>query len=191
MLPKLPIGQQDFRKIRTSGALYVDKTQAIHRLVTEGDYYFLSRPRRFGKSLTLSVIKELFEGSRELFEGLWVEENWDWERRYPVIHFSFSSMGYKEVGLEAAIERALDRKAAEMGLELSGQGISYRFQDLLKKAAREMPVVLLIDEYDKPLIDNLDNLPEALLIREILKNFYTVITRFFFVNWFRMLPMLH
>ena len=177
MLPKLPIGQQDFRKIRTSGALYVDKTQAIHRLVTEGDYYFLSRPRRFGKSLTLSVIKELFEGSRELFEGLWVEENWDWERRYPVIHFSFSSMGYKEVGLEAAIERALDRKAAEMGLELSGQGISYRFQDLLKKAAREMPVVLLIDEYDKPLIDYLDkdNLPTALAHQKILKSFYSII----------------
>lgn len=177
MLPKLPIGQQDFRGIREGKYLYVDKTEDIHRLVTGGKYYFLSRPRRFGKSLTLSVIRELFEGSRELFKELWVEEHWDWAVRRPVIHFSFSSMGYKEVGLEAAIERALDKKAAEMGMELSGQGISYRFQDLLRKAAQENPVVLLIDEYDKPLIDYLDkdNLPTALAHQKILKSFYSII----------------
>ncbi|MCB0599010.1 MAG: AAA family ATPase, partial [Phaeodactylibacter sp.] len=73
MLPKLPIGQQDFRGIAENDYLYVDKTRLIHQLVTSGKYYFLSRPRRFGKSLTLSVIKELFLGSRELFKGLWVE----------------------------------------------------------------------------------------------------------------------
>ena len=115
MLPKLPIGQQDFRGIAEKGYLYVDKTRLIHRLVTSGKYYFLSRPRRFGKALTLSVIKELFSGSRELFKGLWVENHWDWSIRLPAIHLSFGSMGYKEVGLEAAVERTLDMKASEMG----------------------------------------------------------------------------
>ena len=177
MLPKLPIGQQDFRKLRSSGALYVDKTALIYQLVTEGDYYFLSRPRRFGKSLTLSVVKELFLGNKDLFEGLWIADHWDWDHWHPVIHLSFSSMGYKEVGLEKAIERTLDMKAAEMGIELSGEGISFRFQDFIKKAARERPVVLLIDEYDKPLIDYLDkeNLPTALAHQKILKSFYSIV----------------
>ena len=71
MLPQLPIGQQDFRGIREGGSLYVDKTEPIQRLISAGKYFFLSRPRRFGKSLTLSTIKELFSGSRDLFEGLW------------------------------------------------------------------------------------------------------------------------
>lgn len=177
MLPKLPIGQQDFRGIREDQYLYVDKTHIIHQLITSGKYYFLSRPRRFGKSLTLSAIKELFLGSRELFKGLWIEDKWNWEKRYPVIHFSFSSMGYKEVGLEPAIARTLDMKAEEMGIELAGEGISFRFQDFIKKAARERPVVLLIDEYDKPLIDYLDkeNLPTALAHQKILKSFYSIV----------------
>ncbi|MCO6477881.1 MAG: AAA family ATPase [Phaeodactylibacter sp.] len=177
MLPKLPIGQQDFRGIAEKGYLYVDKTRLIHRLATSGKYYFLSRPRRFGKSLTLSVIKELFSGSRELFKGLWVENHWDWSTRLPAIHLSFGSMGYKEVGLEAAIERTLDMKASEMGIELEGEGISHRFQDFLKKAARKGPVVLLIDEYDKPLIDYLekDSLSTALAHQKILKSFYSII----------------
>ncbi|MCB0599009.1 MAG: AAA family ATPase, partial [Phaeodactylibacter sp.] len=106
-----------------------------------------------------------------------VVPNWDWSVRRPVIHFSFSSMGYKEVGLEAAIARTLDMKATEMGIKLEGEGISHRFQDFLKKAARQNPVVLLIDEYDKPLIDYLekDGLSTALAHQKILKSFYSII----------------
>jgi hypothetical protein len=77
---KLPIGIQDFRTIRTEGYKYVDKTEYMHRLATSGKFYFLSRPRRFGKSLTVSTLKELYSGSRELFEGLWIADKWDWTR---------------------------------------------------------------------------------------------------------------
>jgi hypothetical protein len=78
-MKKLPIGIQDFKEIRTGGYVYVDKTEWVHRLVTMGKPYFLSRPRRFGKSLLLSTLKELFEGNRTLFEGLWIESRWDWD----------------------------------------------------------------------------------------------------------------
>lgn len=80
MLRKYPIGLQSFRKIREGGYVYVDKTEIIHRLVETGKYYFLSRPRRFGKSLLVDTIEELFKGSRELFTGLWIENHWDWSK---------------------------------------------------------------------------------------------------------------
>ena len=82
-MKKLPIGLQDFRGLREGDNLYIDKTPYIHKLIESGKYYFLSRPRRFGKSLTLSTIKELFRGSRELFDDLWVEERWDWTEQHP------------------------------------------------------------------------------------------------------------
>ncbi|MBD1401868.1 AAA family ATPase, partial [Pelovirga terrestris] len=88
-LAKLPIGIQTFSKIREGDYTYVDKTPLIHRLVTEGSYYFLSRPRRFGKSLLVSTLQDLFEGRRELFKGLDIEDKWDWETTYPVIKISF------------------------------------------------------------------------------------------------------
>lgn len=81
---KLPIGIQTFSEIRKRGLLYVDKTEHIHSIITSAKYFFLSRPRRFGKSLLLSTMKELYEGQRELFQGLWIENNWDWERKHPV-----------------------------------------------------------------------------------------------------------
>jgi hypothetical protein len=87
MLQKLPIGIQTFRKIREEDYLYVDKTERIHHLITSGGYFFLSRPRRFGKSLTLSTIKEIYSGSRQLFQGLWIEDRWDWQKIHPVLHF--------------------------------------------------------------------------------------------------------
>ena len=178
MLPRLPIGQQDFRGIREDGALYIDKTRHIHRLVTAGKYFFLSRPRRFGKSLTLSTIMELFNGSQELFEGLWVADHWDWEQTNPVVHIGFSRLGYLDIGLVPAILLELDAQAAKFGFELSGEGIGLRFQELLVKIREKYGrVVILIDEYDKPLIDFLSNeeLPRALENQRILKSFYSVL----------------
>ena len=178
MLPKLPLGQQDYRGIREEEKLYVDKTEPIHRLVTLGKYFFLARPRRFGKSLTLSTIKELFSGSRELFEGLWVEDNWNWDKTNPVIHIGFSRLGYFDIGLVPAILTELNEQAKKFEIELTKAGIGLRFQELLIKVKEKHgPVVLLIDEYDKPLIDYLskENLPQAFENQGILKSFYSVL----------------
>ncbi|MEM7660083.1 MAG: AAA family ATPase, partial [Bacteroidota bacterium] len=175
MKQKLPIGLQSFKEIREHDFLYVDKTEDICRLVNQGNYYFLSRPRRFGKSLLLSTIKELFQGRRDLFEGLWVEDQWDWSQRHPVVHIGFSSIGYQTLGLEEALERALDKAAEEAGIELVSSAYDQKFSELLKKLSAEKRVVLLIDEYDKPIIDYLDDIPQAKAHQKILKSFYSVI----------------
>jgi len=175
MKQKLPIGIQSFREIRENNFLYVDKTASIFRLVTEGKYYFLSRPRRFGKSLTLSTIKEIFQGQKELFDGLWIQDHWDWTKQHPVIHISFSSIGYKELGLEKAIELELKKIAKKTNIKLQENGISQLFEELIEKLAPNNKVVLIIDEYDKPIIDYLDDLQQAKEHQKILKSFYSII----------------
>ena len=95
---KLPIGMQTFRKIREGRCYYVDKTAYIRQLLDEGEHYFLSRPRRFGKSLFLDTCKELFEGNEPLFEGLAIHDRWDWSVRHPVLRLSFGSGNFKEPG---------------------------------------------------------------------------------------------
>jgi hypothetical protein len=177
-MKKLPIGIQTFSKIREEGFLYVDKTEQIHRLIAAGQYFFLSRPRRFGKSLTLSTIKEIYEGNKPLFEGLWIENQWDWSRMRPVVHIQFNSIGYTTNGLVYALNDALNKEAERHGIELSENGYDQRFMELLQKlAAAKDKVVLLIDEYDKPLIDYLekDQLPTAFEHQRILKGFYSII----------------
>ena len=178
-MKKLPIGEQNFRKLRNEKMVYVDKTQHLHRVVTSGNYYFLSRPRRFGKSLNLSTLEEMFRCSRDLFEGLWLEDNWDWSRPNPVIHISFARIGYHDLGLQAALEREVKMQADAHGVALTtldSPGLMLR-ELLLKLAKQQAPVALLIDEYDKPLIDYLakEELPTAKANRETLKAFYSVL----------------
>lgn len=156
--------------------LYVDKTRQIHELIVSGKYYFLSRPRRFGKSLTLSTIKEIFLGSQSLFEGLWIANQWNWEKKHPVLHASFSNIGYQQIGLEKALSLMLDRWAKVFGLTLQDEGITLRFREIIQKVAeRGERVVLLIDEYDKPLIDYLTKPEQARENQQILKAFYSII----------------
>ena len=107
----LPIGIQEFKDFKEFNYLYIDKTKYIHQIVTSGQYYFLSRPRRFGKSLLLSTMKELFKGSKELFEGLWIADNWDWTKTNPVLHISFAGAGHQEIGLNDALGELLDFQA--------------------------------------------------------------------------------
>jgi hypothetical protein len=172
---KYPIGIQDFRKIRKDGFVYVDKTRLIHTLIESGNYYFLSRPRRFGKSLLLYTIKEIFNGNRELFKDLWIENNRNWEQRHPVIHLRFSQMAYKEVGLVTAIERELALVAQQFSVSLTGDNIKEQFRELIRKISDIGKVVILIDEYDKPIIDFLDNVQLAQANREVFKSFYSVL----------------
>ena len=176
MLQKLPIGIQTFSEIIQGGYLYVDKTERIHHLLNSGKYFFLSRPRRFGKSLTLSTIKSLYTGERELFKGLWIEDRWDWQNVHPVIHVSLSSMGYQSLGLENALEAELRILGERLGVQYEETGIGRMFRELIRKLATpERKVVILIDEYDKPLIDYLDDIEKARENQSILKAFYSVL----------------
>ena len=175
---KLPIGIQTFERIREEGFLYIDKTEQIHRVLSQGNYFFLSRPRRFGKSLLLSTMKSLYEGRKDLFKGLWIEDNWNWERQVPVIHVQFAKSDYQGKGLDNAILDIVNANAKKMGVELEETSFKSRFVELIQKSAQHSvagKVVLLIDEYDKPIIDNLDNIPQANINRDILKNFYSVL----------------
>jgi len=171
----LPIGEQNFRKIREEDMLYVDKTEHIHRLITGGRYYFFSRPRRFGKSLTLSTIAEIFRGNRQIFEGLWIEKNWDWTKTHPVVSIPFNRIGYSELGLEQALIGVILENAKQHGIALEAAKPGLMLRELiLKLAEAQTPAVLLIDEYDKPLIDYLEkeDLHIAKAHRKILKAFY-------------------
>jgi len=173
---KYPIGIQDFRTLREGGYIYVDKTPHIHNIISRGKYFFLSRPRRFGKSLLLSTMNELYSGSRDLFDGLWIQDQWDWEQlQRPVIWLKFASQGIRTMGLLAGLQHMLDSEAKRLNVVLTEQDFSLKFRELIKKAAGDSKVVLLIDEYDKPIIDNLDHIPLAEANRDVLKSFYSVL----------------
>lgn len=173
---KLPISISDFRKIREGNFLYVDKTKYAYNIISSQGAYFLSRPRRFGKSLTISMLNELYKGSNELFKGLWIENRWDWNKKHPVVRISFATLGFKESGLRDALNYRLDLLISENNLEPSEGNTSEKFAYLLRELSRKNKVVVLIDEYDAPIISYLavDNALAA-ENREILKEFYTVL----------------
>jgi hypothetical protein len=173
---KYPIGLQNFRKIREEGFLYIDKTEIIHQLITSGNYYFLSRPRRFGKSLLLSTIKEIFSGSKELFQGLWIENNWNWEQKHPIIQLSINQINYQAKGLYKALNDELAIIAHELNIQIVAPELKDRFRELIQKAAQQYGrVVILIDEYDKPIIDNLEHTTSAEEHRAVMKNMYSIL----------------
>ncbi|MEQ8706992.1 MAG: AAA family ATPase [Phaeodactylibacter sp.] len=175
---KYPIGIQSFREIREGGYVYVDKTRQIHDLVSEGKYFFLSRPRRFGKSLLLSTLYELYTGQEALFRDLWIHAHWDWEAALrPVVWLKFASFGYKQHSLKEALEIGLREEAARLGLDSSKVGHSHILSWLIREAYNTygQKVVILIDEYDKPIIDYLDDIPKAEENRDTLKWLYSVL----------------
>ena len=174
----LPIGTQTFDILREENMIYVDKTEHIHRLITGSRQVFFARPRRFGKSLTLSTIRAIYEGKKHLFEGLWIENNWDWQQRNPIIHISFSGFDFAETPLRAAIERQLNLVAREHNYAFEATSYPDMFQELMRELAKQKGrVVVLIDEYDKPIIDFLDKDKQHIAKenRDTLSNFYGVI----------------
>lgn len=175
MAKKYPIGIQSFSEIRNNNYHYVDKTERIHELVSTGKFYFLSRPRRFGKSLLLNTIEELFRGKKQLFDGLWISDKWDWTQKHPIIHISFSDIGVNTLGLIEAITKVLSEIATELAITLSATSYDQQFKELIQKAAVNGNVVVLIDEYDKPIIDFLDDVEKAEWHLQIMKNFYSII----------------
>ncbi|MFN8395963.1 MAG: AAA family ATPase [Bacteroidia bacterium] len=173
-MKKLPIGIQYFPEIIQGGYAYVDKTEYCHRLITGGKYYFLSRPRRFGKSLLISTLKEIFLGNRDLFEGLWIHDKIDWAP-HPVIHLDFTRISKRAPTLEEGIGLALQEIAVENGITLTEPGNPGRFDELIRMMGNGQKVAILVDEYDKPLVDNLDNLELLNLHRQNLKSLYSVL----------------
>ena len=175
----LPISRQSFRKLREDNCIYVDKTQYVHELCRQGGMYFLSRPRRFGKSLLLSTFEELYLGSRELFEDLWIADKWDWNKKSSVIHISFLSVPYLSMGLEGGIRYYLLEKYEEQGIDSKGiTDIGLLFSRLIKELYKQHgKVVILIDEYDKPIIDFLEfhKIDEAKANQVVLGTFYGVL----------------
>lgn len=175
---KLPIGIQSFAKLRLGGFYYVDKTALAFGLTQESGYYFLSRPRRFGKSLFLDTLKELFEGNEALFVGLSIHPLWNWQQRNPVLRFSFGGGVLRTPqDLAQTMHKQLEDHEREFDLPARYPDIRSRFADLIAAihAKTGQGVVLLIDEYDKPILDNIWDQPGALAMREGLKDFYSVI----------------
>jgi hypothetical protein len=154
----LSLSRQSFRDLRKSNCIYVDKTEHIYKLCTEGKMYFLSRPRRFGKSLLLSTLEELFKGSQDLFENTWIYDKWDWTEKNPVLHISFNLVDYEDHGLKEGLRRTLMDFYKKYALVPSeDSSIKVLFADLIKQIhAQHGEVVILIDEYDKPIIDHLE-----------------------------------
>ncbi|MBK7002284.1 MAG: AAA family ATPase [Rhodoferax sp.] len=175
---KLPIGIQTFAKIREADFYYVDKTGMAVDLIEGGSQYFLSRPRRFGKSLFLDTLKELFEGNRALFTGLAAETRWDWSKKYPVMRISFGAGVVRSLeNLQQSLHQQLHALERQFGLAAEFPDIGSRFKELILRVALRsgQRVVVLVDEYDKPILDCITDTALALQIRETLKDLYSVI----------------
>ena len=175
---KLPIGMQTFREIREQDCYYVDKTAHLERLLDEGKHYFLSRPRRFGKSLFLDTCKELFEGSEPLFKGLAIHGGWDWSVRHPVLRLSFGSGNFKEPGyLRTNLMAQLDFLEDQAGLDSRYDTATERFGRLIRTSSARggQRVAVLVDEYDKPILDALEIPEVARANRDFLRGLYATI----------------
>jgi len=177
-MQKLPIGIQTFRKIREDNYLYVDKTEIAHTLIENYQYVFLARPRRFGKSLFLDTLQNIFEGNKPLFEGLAIYDKWQWERHYPVIKLSFAGDFRSPEATKAAIMDVLRENQRRLGV-VCDKSLQYSscFRELIYQTREKYQeqVVILVDEYDKAILDAIDLVDVAKENREIVKALYSII----------------
>ena len=175
---KYPLGIQDFEKLRTNGYSYVDKSRFVYKLATEGEYYFLSRPRRFGKSLFLSTLEAYFQGKKELFEGLAIydlETEW---KKYPIFHIDLNTANFREKdSLYTVLNDYLTTWESKYGTRESEATLALRFKGVIARAAEKegCGVVILIDEYDKPILQTLRDPELQAEHRAQLKAFYSVL----------------
>ena len=177
-MKKLPSGMSTFSEIIQEDYIYVDKTLAIYEMVNKGKTYFLSRPRRFGKSLLLSTLEELFKGNKELFKNLYIYDKWDWNEKFPVVKIDLGKGSYKTPEkLEIILNDIINRLTREFSVKLYSKNLSEKFTDLIievyKKTGKK--VVVLIDEYDFPIIDAIKNIEVAKHNRDVLSGFYQVL----------------
>ena len=178
---KLPIGIQTFRLMREEGYYYVDKTGLIQQMVESGRHYFLSRPRRFGKSLLLDTLKNLFEGQQSLFTGLAIHDHWDWSIKYPVLRFSFGSKNFRTTqDLVDSLHTQLTLLEEQWQIIPKFTDASGRLIQLIVELQQQtqQAVVILVDEYDKPILDALEYTDIAKANRDFLRGFYGTIKDF-------------
>jgi len=180
MKRRLPIGIQDFVTIREGEYKYVDKTAQIHHLITgDGKAFFLSRPRRFGKSLLCSTLRSIFEGKRELFSGLAIDSlDWEW-KKYPIIHIDLCNENYtnKDIDINTILHNSLEISASALNIDIRGETPSCQFMNIIYDIYRKNNerVVVIIDNYDAPLLINMDNIKLYIEIRNQLMGFYAVL----------------
>lgn len=177
-MKRLPIAKTEIRAIAEGNFCYVDKTRYIKELVDDGHtYYFLSRPRRFGKSLFLDTLRAAFAGEKEWFKGLYLENNWDWDTKYPVISISFGRLGIRKASeLSKVLINIVDSISQQFDVQVEGDYPFERFYSLIDNVFQKTgkSIIILIDEYDKPMLENLTN-SDIENIREELSFFYSVL----------------
>ena len=178
MLQKLPIGIQTFSKIREDNYIYIDKTKEALDLITNYQYSFLSRPRRFGKSLFLDTLRNIFEGKKEYFKGLYIYDKQDWTQKYPVIKISWGGKLRTIEDLEYTLKSTLKENQKRLDIECEEfEHLPTCFRELIVKAYEKynQRVVVLIDEYDKPILDVIEDIDEAREHREYIKGLYSIL----------------
>jgi len=177
-LKKLPIGIQNYKEIATEGYVYVDKTKHIFDLINEAKYCFLSRPRRFGKSLLVDTIGEVFGGEKELFKGQWIyNSDYDFVK-HPVIRLDMSNIANKSPEiLEASIVSELRRRSKDEDLDIAEDIPSEIFKSMIAALNKKygQRVVVLIDDYDKPILDHIGDIGVADANRQVLRGFYGIL----------------
>ncbi len=175
---QLPLGIQTFRKIIESDNIYVDKTKDIYNLLSNNNsnFFFLSRPRRFGKSLLISTLEEMFLGNQELFKGLWIYDKIEW-KKYPVIRIDFTSLTYSNGvdGFQKSFLAEIKTLYQKHNLEIESDDYKKSFKELIEKLGKKDKVVILIDEYDKPIVEFIENAEIRNIMKDIIKDFYLVI----------------
>ncbi len=175
-MKKLPIGKQEFKSLIQDNCIYVDKTEYLLKLIDSTAPIFLSRPRRFGKSLTVTTFKELFQGNKDVFKGTYAYDNWDFRQSNPVIHLDLSQVVCNDAeSIEKQLYELIREQAEDFAVPLLEKSVpNIAFRQLIKQVGKEKPVVVLIDEYDAPVLDNLQN-PNLLEIKKVLRGFYKII----------------
>lgn len=175
-MKKLPLGIQSIEVLLNDDYLYIDKTKYYKKLISEGKYFFLSRPRRFGKSLLISTLKEIFKGNKELFKELWIYDNYSFEK-YPIIHIDFNEIQYNRgiENFEKELKNVLIEHANKYKVSLKNASAKAMFRELIQNLSEINPVVILIDEYDKPIIEHVNDLGKANKNKEFIASFYEMI----------------
>ncbi|MDR3062944.1 MAG: AAA family ATPase, partial [Methanobrevibacter sp.] len=171
-MKKLQTNIGTFSTLIENDYLYVDKTEYIFKLINPGKKYFLSRPRRFGKSLLVSTLKELFKANKKLFKDLYIYDKWDWSKSFPVIHLDMGILDYNK--FETSLHDLINSEANNFSVELESVTLKFKLKELISKIHKKTgkKVVILIDEYDKAIMDNINDINLADNFRKQLNGFY-------------------